>query len=81
MMSIYVIKNKVENGYSPLEISPNDIVAKRRFKDALSSDKVVYKDDFELYCLGDINPENMEITPKKPLLVATWADLESLDAK
>lgn len=76
MMSIYVIKNKVENGYSPLEISPNDIVAKRRFKDALSSDKVVYKDDFELYKLGDINPDNMEISPITPLLVATWADMD-----
>lgn len=76
MMSIYVIKNKVENGYSPLEISPNDIVAKRRFRDALSSDKVVYKDDFELYKLGDINPDNMEISPITPLLVATWADMD-----
>lgn len=78
MLKIYVIKNTVENGFSPLEISANDIVAKRRFKEALSSDKVVYKDDFELWCLGEINPENMEITSKKPVLVATWGDLEGV---
>lgn len=73
---IYVIYNKVEDSFSPLDVAGNDTVAKRRFKIALSSDKVVYKNDFELYKLGKLNPVTYEIEGLEKELVCTYADLE-----
>lgn len=73
---IYVVYNKVEDSYSQLDVAGNDTVAKRRFKIALSSDKVVYKNDFELYKLASLNPVTYEIKGLEKTLICTYADLE-----
>lgn len=80
MHCIYVIKNTVEEGFSPLEIAKNDIVMKRRFKAALSQDKVSYKSDFELWKIGEINMETAQIKGLEPSKVASWSDVEELEA-
>lgn len=80
MHCIYVIKNVVEEGFSPLEIAKNDTVMLRRFKSALSGDKVTYKSDFELYKLGEINMDTMEIKSCVPEKIADWSSVEKLEA-
>lgn len=77
MFSIFTIYNRVEDSYSPLDICANSTVAKRRFKTALSSDKVLYKKDFELYKVGEINPVTYEITASEKVKICEYADLEN----
>lgn len=74
---IYTIYNKVEGVYSPLDIASNDIIAIRRFKSALNSDKVIYKSDFELYKVGEIDITTFELLPATKTLISTYADLEN----
>ena len=74
---IYTIYNKVEGVYSPLDIATNDTIAIRRFKTALNTDKVIYKSDFELYKVGEIDISTFELFPVSKVLVSTYADLEN----
>ena len=74
---IYTIYNKVEGVYSPLDIASNDTIAIRRFKSALNSDKVIYKSDFELYKVGEIDISNFQLLPVEKRLISTYADLEN----
>ena len=78
MHCIYSIKNTVEEGWSPLEIAKNDTVMLRRFKTALSGDKVTYKSDFELYKLGDIDMETMQIKAITPVKVGDWSSVADM---
>ena len=80
MHGIYIIKNKVEEGFSPLEVAKNDLVMKRRFKSALSGDKVTYKSDFELYKVGEIDLETAKITACDVTKIADWSDVDELEA-
>ena len=74
---IYTIYNKVEGAYSPLDIATNDTIAIRRFKSALNSDKVIYKNDFELYKVGEIEISTFQLFPVEKSLISTYADLEN----
>lgn len=74
---IYGIFNKAEDSWSPLDIATNDTIAKRRFYNAIkNSEKIIYKNDYELYKLGEIDIYNYEIVSTKKEKVTTWEKIQ-----
>lgn len=69
---IYSIYDKVAQEFGPVFEAKNDDVAERNHINAISN--VVYKDDFELYCVGSIDHETGLIrakdSPEKIVLVS-----------
>lgn len=63
-MRMYVVYDSLAEEAGPIFTAPNDKVAHRQFKNVL--DKVLVKEEYKLFFLGEFDPHGMGIAAVEP---------------
>ena len=74
-MREYSIKDVKAQEFGPLFQAKNDDVAKRSFTQYMTGERVLYIDDYELYCIADFDVETGEVEPDFRLVYAPKSEV------
>lgn len=70
-MRIYTVYDRKAEESSPIFTAINDSVAKRMFKHLMDESCAMFIEDYDLYCIGCYEKENMFLEAFSPMYIDT----------
>lgn len=76
MKNIYATHDMTAGTYHNVAVIPDDVVAKRYFRNACKTDLGDYKDEFRLVKIGAFDEKTGHVLPCEPEVVMTGSEVQ-----